>query len=196
MHWFCRTTYPRLRPTRCLFLAVPIHRRAWATNPSLHQRTVERGGVPPEGLWIVGTVADLGRLRQGSPMIRGYRSPINALSRCAAPLSFSLANAQWPARQLFPTFLNRSFSWRRSGRRDHFDIGCGSLAGSVGLRRHLRSPIARVRGTATDVRERAETARRLVSLCQAPHKRYQRVHSSCRRRCGHDVLLRAARNGL
>jgi hypothetical protein len=120
MHWFCRTTYPRLRPTRCLSLPVPIHRRAWATNPSLHQRTVERGGVPPKGRWIVGTVADLGRLRQGSPMIRGYRSPINAsFQMCSPTVLFACERA-----------VGQPASFSRLSSTDHFP-GVGLVGGTI-----------------------------------------------------------------
>jgi glycosyltransferase involved in cell wall biosynthesis len=52
-----------------------------ATNPALKQQAVERGGVRPEGVWVVRSVPDLGRfrlvkpdlsVRQGSRYLVGY----------------------------------------------------------------------------------------------------------------------------
>jgi glycosyltransferase involved in cell wall biosynthesis len=38
-----------------------------ATNPTLKQQAVERGGMPPEGGWVVRSVLELGRFRQVKP---------------------------------------------------------------------------------------------------------------------------------
>jgi glycosyltransferase involved in cell wall biosynthesis len=48
-------------------LPVLVDRRVWATNPTLKQQAVERGGIPPEGVWVVRSVPDLGRFRQVKP---------------------------------------------------------------------------------------------------------------------------------
>jgi glycosyltransferase involved in cell wall biosynthesis len=38
-----------------------------ATNPALKQQAIERGGIRPEGVWVVRSVPDLGRFRQVQP---------------------------------------------------------------------------------------------------------------------------------
>jgi glycosyltransferase involved in cell wall biosynthesis len=38
-----------------------------ATNPTLKQQAVERGGMPPDRVWVVRSVPDLGRFRQVKP---------------------------------------------------------------------------------------------------------------------------------
>jgi glycosyltransferase involved in cell wall biosynthesis len=47
-----------------------------ATNPTLKQQAVERGGIPPERLWLVRSVPDLGRFWQVRPDLsvrKGFR---------------------------------------------------------------------------------------------------------------------------
>lgn len=38
-----------------------------ATNPTLKQQAIERGGIRPDGVWVVRSVPDLGRFRQVQP---------------------------------------------------------------------------------------------------------------------------------
>ncbi|WGD54989.1 glycosyltransferase family 4 protein [Bradyrhizobium sp. CB1650] len=45
-----------------------------ATNPTLKQQAVERGGMPPDRVWIVRNVPDLGRFRQVKPDLSVRRS--------------------------------------------------------------------------------------------------------------------------
>jgi len=59
-----------------------------------------------------------------------------------------------PARFFRPPPTDR-FSWRWAWSGDRSAIGCGSLAGSIGLRRHIRCSIARVHGS----RDRCAAAR-------------------------------------
>jgi hypothetical protein len=99
----------------------------------------------------------------------------------AAPLSFSLANSQ-PTRipDFLPPIIFLALVWSAGPVLTSAAALLPEVLACVGTYEAL----ARVRGTATDVRERAETARRLITLCQTLHKRYQQLHSSCRRIAG------------
>src|SRR5215218_4136405 len=113
-------------------------------------------------------------------MIRGY---------CAAQLLFWLANAQLTSPPDFADFPQPIIF-----------LALGLAGGTVltSAAALLREALACVgtyeavsRGSATDVREPAETARRAISVCQTPQRRYQQLRLICRHVAAGPVLLRA-----